>query len=157
MVVDSFVQAAGMVSSLCVSGIIFTFSLGGVSTAQLAATTSPVLSAKLWLNVYKRCHTIGTPMVVFSAACFGWLKYKTNNNVYLAAATSCLSIVPYTIVLLSGPEKILFATASQIQKPTSASACEDARQALHRWGAVNMLRAMFPLVGGILVLGYHML
>ncbi|GAQ12286.1 hypothetical protein ALT_9607 [Aspergillus lentulus] len=150
--IASLVATAGITSSLFVSGVIFAFSAGGVNTSKLATKTSPVLAARQWLNVFHRCHKIGTPMVVFSAGCFAWLKYETNNNIYLAAAASCMGIVPYTILLLSGPEKILFPAANMKEKTTSTPAPHDIERALGRWEVVNMVRILFPLVGGVMVL-----
>jgi hypothetical protein len=91
-------------------------------------------------------------MVIFSAGCFAWLKYETNNNIFLAAAASCMSIVPYTILLLSGPEKILFPLANMKQKTTSTPPPHDIERALSRWEVANMVRILFPLVSGVMVL-----
>ncbi|KAL2838535.1 hypothetical protein BJY01DRAFT_250909 [Aspergillus pseudoustus] len=148
----ALVETAGTVSSLFVSGALLAFSAGGVSTCKLAVKHSPVLAAQQWLEVFNRCHKIGTPMVVFSAGCFAWLKYKTNNNVFLAAATSCLCIVPYTLLFLSGPEKILFPAASMKEKTLSSPNPGDVERALGQWGAFNMLRTLFSLAGGMTVL-----
>lgn len=138
------------------TGAIFAFSMGGVNTARLTAKTSPILAAQQWLNVFNRCHNICTPMVVFSAGCFAWLKYQTNNNLYLAATASCMGIVPYTILLLSGPEKILFAAANGKQRTESAG-LRDVEQALRRWEVANLIRILFPLTGGVIVLASKML
>ena len=91
-------------------------------------------------------------MVISSAACFAWLKYQTNDNVYLAAASSCLCVVPYTILFLSGPEKILFPIANMKDKTPSTSNPGDVDRALGQWGLLNLLRTLFPLVGGMTVL-----
>lgn len=87
------------------AGAIFAFSAASVNNARLMAKTSPILAAQQWLNAVNRCHKICTPMVVASAGCFAWLRYQTDNNLYLAVAVSCMSIVPYTVLLPSGPEK----------------------------------------------------
>ncbi|KAL5359967.1 hypothetical protein BJX96DRAFT_174851 [Aspergillus floccosus] len=149
-------ETAGTISSLFVSGAIFAFSTGGVSTARLAAKSSPVLAARQWLHVFTRCHNIGTPMVVASAGCFAWLKYQTNNNIYLAAAASCIGLVPYTILFLSGPEKILFA-AAKVSETRADPVLRDVEQALGRWGVVNAIRVVFPLAAGVMVLASKML
>lgn len=117
--------------------------------------TSPVLAAQQWVKVYNRCHTIGSPMVVFSAVCFAWLKYRTNNNLYLAAAASCMSIVPYTILILKSSEKIIFSVANV--KKTDSAPLRDLESALKRWEIVNAVRVLFPLAGGVLVVASKML
>lgn len=96
-------------------------------------------------------------MVVFSASCFAWLKYQTNDNIYLAAAASCLGLVPYTILILSGPEKVLFAAANTKQRTESTPVLGDIERALARWEIVNMIRMLFPLAGGAIVLGSKMM
>jgi hypothetical protein len=97
-------------------------------------------------------------MVVASAGCFAWLKYQTGNNLYLAAAASCMSIVPYTILLLGGPEKILFAAAKLKQETESAPIfLRDVEQALRRWEVANAIRIIFPLAGGVITLMSRML
>ncbi|RLM00355.1 hypothetical protein CFD26_108556 [Aspergillus turcosus] len=147
--IASLVATAGTTSSLFVSGAIFAFSAGGVNTSKLATKTSPVLAAQQWLNIFNRCRH---PMVIFSAGCFAWLKYETNNNIFLAAAALCMCIVPYIILLLSGPEKILFLWANMKQKSPSTPHPRDLERALSRWEAANMVRILFPLVGGVMVL-----
>lgn len=128
------------------------FSAGGVSTCKLATKQSPGLAAKQWLKVFNRCHHIGTPMIVFSAGCFAWLRYQTNENHFLAAATSCMCIVPYTIVFLRGPEEVLFPAASMEEKTKISPCSDDVERALDRWGCLNLVRSLFPLVGGVTVL-----
>ncbi|GIJ90420.1 hypothetical protein Asppvi_009374 [Aspergillus pseudoviridinutans] len=150
--ITSLVATAGTTTSLFVSGAIFAFSAGGVNTSKLATKTSPVLAAQQWLNVFNRCHKIGTPMVIFSAGCFAWLKYQTNNNIYLAASASCMCIVPYTILFLSGPEKILFPAANMKQKTLSTPEPREIERALSQWEVANIVRILFPLVGGVMVL-----
>ncbi|GFG16578.1 hypothetical protein IFM5058_08029 [Aspergillus udagawae] len=150
--ITSLVATAGTTSSLFVSGAIFAFSAGGVNTSKLAAKTSPVLAAQQWLNVFNRCHKIGTPMVIFAAGCFAWLKYETNNNIFLAAATSCMCIVPYTILFLGGPERVLFPSANMKQETPSTPNSREIERALGQWELANMVRILFPLVGGVMVL-----
>ncbi|KAF7156264.1 hypothetical protein CNMCM5623_009657 [Aspergillus felis] len=149
--ITSLVATAGTTTSLFVSGAIFAFSAGGVNTSKLATKSSPVLAAQQWLNVFNRCHKIGTPMVIFSAGCFAWLKYETNNNIFFAAAASCMCIVPYTILFLSGPEKILFPCANMNQKTPSTPNPREIGQVLSQWEVANMVRILFPLVGGVIV------
>jgi hypothetical protein len=96
-------------------------------------------------------------MVVASAGCFAWLNYQTNNNLYLAAAASCMGTVPYTILLLSGPEKILFPAANEKLKSGFAPALRDVEQGLRRWEAVNIIRILFPLAAGMMVLASRLL
>lgn len=91
-------------------------------------------------------------MVIFSAGCFAWLKYQTNDNVFLAAASSCLCVVPYTILFLSSPEKILFPIANMKDRTPPSPNSGDVERALGQWGLLNMLRTLFPLVGGMTVL-----
>ncbi|KID60176.1 hypothetical protein MBR_10441, partial [Metarhizium brunneum ARSEF 3297] len=95
-------------------------------------------------------------MVLFSTACFAWLRYQTRRNVFLAAAASCASLIPYTIVILSGPEKILFAALDKRKGEMSPEVVE-VRKAIVQWGNVNMFRAVFPLVGGLVALAAEML
>jgi hypothetical protein len=175
---SSIVKIAGTVSSLFVSGkcsmawqvpsggsiayeanltyqtigAIFAFSVGGVNATKLAVTASPVLAAQQWENVYSRSHKVGTPLVVFSAVCFGWLKYKTTNNLYLCAAASCVSIVPYTVLILSVPEKTLFAAASAKHKSHFVPSMREVQQALSQWELISAVRLLFPLTGGVIVL-----
>ncbi|KAK9438395.1 hypothetical protein VB005_07955 [Metarhizium brunneum] len=155
---ESSVLALGTASSIFVSGSIFAFSLGGVSTARLAAeaTSSPELASRYWLNVYQKCHYVGTPMVLFSTACFAWLRYQTHRNVFLAAAASCASLIPYTIAILSGPEEILFA-ALDTRKGERSPEVVEVCKAIVQWGNVNIFRAVFPLVGGLVALAAEML
>ncbi|KAL2825354.1 hypothetical protein BDW59DRAFT_172431 [Aspergillus cavernicola] len=109
------------------------------------------------LFVSVRCHNIGTPMVVFSAGCFAWLKYQTHDNIYLVAAASCMGIVPYTVLFLSGPEKILFPAANTKQRAESAPVLRNVEEALGRWEIINMIRMLFPLAGGAILLGSKMM
>ncbi|RAH73278.1 DUF1772 domain-containing protein [Aspergillus aculeatinus CBS 121060] len=134
-------------------GAIFTSSFAGVSTAQIAAATdSPALAAQQWVHVHQRCHKLCTPLVLFSAACFGSLKFATHSTSFLAAATACMGIVPFTVAFLKSSERILRAVASSEHQPSSDHTAEQVRGALARWGALNMIRTLFPLVGGLLAL-----
>ncbi|KAL4770018.1 hypothetical protein BDW60DRAFT_224463 [Aspergillus nidulans var. acristatus] len=154
---SSLAEIAGTFSSLFVSGAIFAFSVGGVNNTKLAVTASPVLAAQQWEYVYSRSHKVGTPLVVFSAACFSWLKYKTNNNLYLCAAASCMSIVPYTALILSVPDRTLFAAASAKHKSHLVPSMREVQQALGQWDLINAVRLLFPLASGLIVLVSHIL
>lgn len=142
----------GTLTNCLRSGAIFTFSFGGVNTAQLASETisSSVPVGRLWLDIYEKCHRLGTPLIILSTGCFAWLNYRTGQNSSLAAALSCASLVPYTIILLSRPEKILLAAAHSKEQDSSAPGIFEVRQALSQWGAINMSRVIFPLLGGLL-------
>ncbi|PKX89948.1 DUF1772 domain-containing protein [Aspergillus novofumigatus IBT 16806] len=128
------------------------FSGGGVNTSKLATKTSSVIAVQQWLNIFNRYHKIDTPMVIFSAGCFAWLKYETNNYIFLAAAALCMCIVPYTSLFLSGPERILFPWAKTKQKSPSTPNPREIEKALSQWEVANMVRILFPLVGGVMAL-----
>ncbi|PYI35344.1 hypothetical protein BP00DRAFT_454027 [Aspergillus indologenus CBS 114.80] len=148
----SLVHATGIISSSLAAGTIFTSSLAGVSTAQLAVHDSPRLAAQQFVHVHRRCHNIGTPLVVLSAVCFGWVTAQKQSHSLLAAATACMGIVPYTLVALRGPETVLFAAADPEHKVGSAYSTRDIGAALTSWGTLNMVRTIFPLLGSVLAI-----
>lgn len=90
-------------------------------------------------------------MVLFSAACFGWLRLETRRNTFLAAATACLSIVPYTIMVLKRSEKILYAAAAGSDHET-----DRVESAISSWEVWNMVRTVFPLIGGLLAVRMYL-
>jgi hypothetical protein len=63
-----------------------------------------------------------------------------------------MCIVPYTILFLRGPEKILFPSAEMKQKSRSTPKPREIEQALSQWEVANMVRILFPLAGGVMVL-----
>ncbi|RAH69912.1 uncharacterized protein BO66DRAFT_392048 [Aspergillus aculeatinus CBS 121060] len=131
----SLFHATGIISSSLAAGTIFTSSFNGVSTAQLAVHESPRFAAQQWVHVHRKCHNLGTPLVVLSAVCFGLVTAQRQSQQLLAAATACMGIVPYTIVALRGPEMVLFAAAdSECQARSAAYSTRDIQTALTRWG-----------------------
>ncbi|OJI83114.1 hypothetical protein ASPTUDRAFT_702707 [Aspergillus tubingensis CBS 134.48] len=148
---SSLIHATGVISSSFVAGAIFTSSFAGVSTALIDVRESPALAAQRWVHVHRRCHKLCTPLVLFSAACFGWLGVKTQGNRFLAAATACLGIVPFTIIVLKRSEIILYAAAAE-----SNSESDHVEAAMTSWGVWNMVRTGFPMMGGLLAVGMYL-
>lgn len=124
----------------------------GATAAQAATATSPTLAAQQWLGIWKRGHYTGTPLVLISAGCFAWLKYRTSHNIYLAAAASCLAVTPFTVCLLARHEGFLSAAALVNvtgDKEKESIRAGEIREALGSWGFCNMVRAVFPFVAGV--------
>ena len=132
-------------------GALCTFSTGGVSAIQSICISHPSMAKDQWVILHMRCHKICSPMVVFTAVCSLWLRYQTGKNIYLAAAMSCLAIVPYTVLLLTGSERTILSSNSQREKPSQGHA-SSISHGLRQWKTRNMLRGLFPLIGGVCIL-----
>jgi hypothetical protein len=63
-----------------------------------------------------------------------------------------MCIVPYTILFLSGPERILFPSANMKQETPPTPNSREIERTLSQWEVANMVRILFPLVGGVMVL-----
>ncbi|RAK77444.1 DUF1772 domain-containing protein [Aspergillus fijiensis CBS 313.89] len=146
------VTVTGVISSSLAAGTIFTFSFTGVSTAQLAVHESTRLAAQQWVHVHRKSHNLGTPLIVLSEVCFGLVTAQKQSQQLLTAATACMGIVPYTIVALKGPEMVLFAAADSECQARSAYSTRDIQTALARWGTLNLVRTIFPLLGSFLAI-----
>ena len=64
----------------------------------------------------------------------------------IAAAVLTMAIGPFTLAVMGGTNEKLMTAAN------TGSGKEDARALVERWGVLNLVRGMLPLVGGVYAL-----
>lgn len=118
----------------------------------LSDSIPPQALAKQWEGIYTRGKALGPQMAMASMLGYAYLIYDRRSkgqsySGYVAAAALSLGIMPYTIIFMMGTNNALLGVASGATKTASESAV---RELLVRWKGLNLLRSVFPFIGGIL-------
>lgn len=116
----------------------------------------------LWRNLYESGKSQNPPIAALTASAFFYLAWATrsssplfrqvarnSNALYGTAAILTLSIVPYTIVTMSGTNNALLAKTKLDSEP-SAEARAEIEELVNKWVSLNGLRSLLPLAGGLL-------
>ncbi|KAL7788708.1 hypothetical protein V8C37DRAFT_387785 [Trichoderma ceciliae] len=143
--------ATGIVGSAWLSGAIISFSIGGAP----AATAIPQYSAKIWAELYKRGMASMPKFAIGTALAYLVAAYDSHGNggawtSYLGAAVCVLSIVPYTLTVMSWTNGQLQTEAKKENGGETELSVSRVNGLLGRWITLNLIRGLLPLTGTIL-------
>ncbi|MCJ1484078.1 hypothetical protein MMC06_004246 [Schaereria dolodes] len=156
------VQSVGIVLAGGISGTILGIQPLTLPSFLLAPT--PLL-LRQWNTTYENGKRLSPPIAATSASSFAYLAYRSLNSqlpsdnlkgkLYAAAAVAVISIVPYTILFMATINSKLIAKNEELirrsdPKEEHIDGGESAKELVDRWGALNLVRGLFPLVGAIL-------
>lgn len=140
-------------------------SYGTVPALLLAPT--PLL-VRQWRTMYLRGKSIAPPISVVSLASSGYLAMKLYNaplsvhhprgELYALAALMTVSIVPYTLLVMSDVNAKLMAKAEEMESLDAKDEVteigmpkgESAKELVDWWAVLNLGRGVFPLLGAVL-------
>ncbi|GKZ38137.1 hypothetical protein AbraIFM66950_010107 [Aspergillus brasiliensis] len=158
-------QAIGLTGAAWLSGNIAAFSMNA-APALLRAHNEDHLPAinvvRLWRNLYESGKSQNPPIAVVTASAFFYLAWSTRSSsplfrqvarstttLYGAAAILTLSIMPYTIAVMSSTNNALLAESASNSEPTSLRGTE-IEQLVSKWISLNGFRSLLPLAGCLL-------
>ncbi|KAF4981234.1 hypothetical protein FZEAL_2922 [Fusarium zealandicum] len=138
--------ATGITGSAWASGAIAGLSLVGIP----AALSAPSDSAIVWASIYNHGVSImprlaGTTAIAYLYAAYDAYRHDRSWKGFVAGALLTVAIVPYTVVFMSGTNDLLHAAA----QGTLGASQNEVAKLIGRWGALNLARSLFPLIGTV--------
>jgi hypothetical protein len=156
-------QVLGLTGAAWLSGNIFSLSL--ISTPALLQSVqekqvTPSAAAKIWANLYNAGKMQNPPIAAATTAVFFYLAWSVRdgtalslvaapNSSFLYAVSGILTvgIVPFTLAFMMGTNHSLEAKVGS--KDETEATRTEVESLLERWGLLNAVRGVFPLVGGV--------
>lgn len=136
----------GLLTLLC-AGVISSISTIAVPAALSTSIPTDALLQQ-WKSIYDRGSKQNAAIAALAAFAHGsiaYLRWKrgggSTSNVLAAVFT--IGIVPYTYAVMLPTNKQLFSASSKGDKK------EDVRNVVARWGWLNGVRALLPMIGGL--------
>lgn len=120
----------------------------------LLATSDPNALAQQWQSIYLRGRVQGPAVATVSGLLYAYAAYARSQaggsgRAPGIAGLVTVSIVPYTLVLMGRVnQKLLELAAAEPASSTAKS--EGLRDLVIRWSRLNLIRGLFPLLGGVL-------
>ncbi|RKK75243.1 hypothetical protein BFJ69_g7833 [Fusarium oxysporum] len=150
-------QAIGVTGAIWLSGNISAASMQGVPAVKdingKKDLSVPAL-ASVWRGIYERGKTQNPPIALISASAFSYSAWTLGKSVRPNGFSLCVSaailtagIVPWTLIMMLGTNNQLIAKAAGSPSTTSS---QELDELLSRWTSYNNIRAIFPLIGGVL-------
>lgn len=127
-------------------GSIFTFSYAAIPAISLALST-PTLACQQWKKLYTLGRAFSPPLALISAGSFGWVWFHADQGAYAVAAGLVISIIPWTLIMMKGTNNSIASFAGHQDGEEGEAAA--IKKLLDRWAALNFIRALFPLAGGV--------
>jgi len=131
---------------------------------SLLLAPSPIL-ARQWQESFDRDKVINPAIALVSAVSYFWLSWRLYGGLnhpkaemYALSAICALGIAPYTTFIMMPTNRKLFTKYDEMkglsvqEKATDVGLArgESTKERVDRWGALNLVRGMFPLVGAVL-------
>lgn len=136
---------AFLTSSL--AGVISSISTIAVPSALSTSSTNDAL-LRQWKLIYDRGSKQNATIAALAGLAHGavaYLRWKrgADSMSSMLAALFTIGIVPYTYAVMLPTNKQLFRAASKDEKR------EDVKKVVARWGWLNGIRALLPMIGGL--------
>ena len=116
--------------------------------------TAPTASALLyqWKRVFERGHIQGPAFSIATGLMYSYAAYvKTGQNEewrgLAAAGATTVAMIPYTWIFMRSINNKLWAAVRGEKETVNMP---QAKAMLNNWGRLNMVRALFPLTGGVM-------
>jgi hypothetical protein len=117
--------------------------------ADIKSSTKGI--ATQWLRMYNIGKAQNPPIAAAAAASYLYISYalrlRPQAAIYAAAAVSTLGIVPWTLAAMA---KVNGQLAASAKNEVIATAQDDRTQIvdlIQKWGVLNFVRSVFPLIG----------
>ncbi|KAL1965742.1 hypothetical protein VTN77DRAFT_5242 [Rasamsonia byssochlamydoides] len=170
-------QSVGILGSAgATASHLFSSPRANLISPEAAPATPPSQLLNQWLYIYNNGKKTFPYIVTGSALAYLYLAYVLRNRtstssggifsgstlssckLYLAAAVATFGAIPYTLVVVEGTIKRLQALARQDdgggggggeQKGEKEGKLEEVPRLIARFGQLNLVRSIFPLVGAV--------
>ncbi|RHZ46137.1 hypothetical protein CDV55_100780 [Aspergillus turcosus] len=156
-------QVLGLTGAAWLSGNMFSLSLittPGLLQSLHEKQVTPSTAAKIWANIYNTGKTQNPPIAAATAAVFFYLAWsvregtvlsllaaRNSSLLYSAAGILTGGIVPFTLAFIMGTNRALEAKVGAKDEVEETRA--EVESLLERWGVLNAVRAVLPLVGAV--------
>ncbi|KAI9838843.1 MAG: hypothetical protein M1819_004049 [Sarea resinae] len=157
-------QAIGITTSAFLAGTITSISV--LSVPSLLLAPSPV-AAEQWAALYDRGKKYAPSLAVFGSLFHALAAYQAYNHpfavahpsawkLYAVAAVATVAIAPYTLLVMAPTNDSLHqkeqelkgqGLAEDVKEGALGLGGESTKALLDRWGTLNLIRGVFPLVG----------
>ncbi|KAL3472458.1 hypothetical protein BJX99DRAFT_262246 [Aspergillus californicus] len=157
-------QAVGLTGAAWLAGDISAYSFYAIPSLVKSHRDyqAPVtLIVKQWRDMYNVGKIKNPPIAALTAAAFAYLAWAVPNStagevlapenaavLYSIAAVLTVSIVPWTIGVMTKTNRKLLDLAEGIWVPSEKTS-EEVEGLLGKWIGFNLVRALFPLAGAV--------
>ncbi|KAL4865128.1 hypothetical protein BDV12DRAFT_211210 [Aspergillus spectabilis] len=147
------VEAIAVITGSFLSGAMMSVYLLAVPSL-FDTTTDPDHLLRHWSRIFLNGHIKGPIICLTTTALYGLAtitKYSAGEawRVFAAAGLTTISMVPFTLTLMSPTNEALFRLEGEVKKGNTP-AWSDAERLVRDWNRFNATRAFFPLAGAIL-------
>jgi len=150
-------QVVGITASTLLAGSAFTMSL--ITVPLILASPTPILLQQ-WRTLFTTGSKIAPPLAIFTFVNFSYLAYVSRSDQgqthpsrsswrgYGFAAISAVAIVPFTLLFMKGVnDQLMVASGEGVGK--AALSAVDVTGLVERWGMLNSIRSVLPLLGAV--------
>lgn len=122
----------------------------------------PAVPIKQWRSIFETGKTQNPPVAAISAAAFLYLAWSVRPGaqlfrassprchlLYSTAAVLTVSIVPFTIAVMSKTNNALLAKAAGERPGSSEATSSEVQTLIEKWITLNGIRSLLPLAGGL--------
>jgi hypothetical protein len=114
---------------------------------------SPKVVVNQWQALYKRGAARAPPVGLLASACLGFAAYQhyiysstEASKLFVVAALSSISIVPFTLSAMRSTNGRLIQLAGTEEKAAAMIKSEEVSELLGKWQTLNAIRAALPLL-----------
>lgn len=120
----------------------------------LLETSDPNALARQWKSIFLRGRVQGPTIAAISGLLYGYVAYARSQagesgQLQVTAALATVAIAPYTAALMARVNQKLL-TLAAAEPASSTAKSEGVRDLVIRWTRLNLIRGLFPLLGGVL-------
>lgn len=114
----------------------------------------PISNAlQIWRHTYEAGRAQNPLIVLASAGSLAFCAWTTRDVNFGFSSAATLSIVPYTVVVMTKTLDRLVEMAKKAEKEgLSTKETVEAEQLLRRWVGLNGVRSFFPLIGAVIAI-----
>jgi len=151
-------QIVGITASTLLAGSAFTMSL---ITVPLIRKSPTLILLQQWRTLFTTGSKIAPPFAIFTFVNFGYLAYISRSDQgqtdsspsswqgYGFAAIAVVAIVPFTLLFMNGVnDQLMAASGEGVGKAVLSAA--DVTGLVKRWGMLNSIRSVLPLLGAVI-------
>ncbi|CAK1361649.1 unnamed protein product [Cercospora beticola] len=142
-------EAIAVITGSFLSGTIMSLFLLTIPVITKNTSEGPHL-IRQWSDIFHSGHRKGPGIAIATAVLYAFGAYTKNSEgqsygIFLAAAATTVSMIPYTWVFMKRTNDALFAA-----EENGRTDIYDASALVQSWNRLNAIRALFPLAGAVL-------
>lgn len=117
-------------------------------------TTQPFQLVNQWVRMYHYGHHLYPGMAITTCLLYGYAAFSKHAagrhwRVFVVAAATTLSMLPFTWIFMTRTNNALFRAQMQSEAGRVAS-WDEAQELVTTWGRLHFVRSLLPLTGAVL-------